>query len=66
MIIIIILVYILNVFFNRWLNKIMYKKYDKEPIPAIWFLSFIGTIICFIAFYKELEIKDNWFTGKYW
>jgi hypothetical protein len=62
---IIILAYVVNVFLNRWLNKIIYKsdKYDK--VPKFWFIPVIMTAV-FIWIILEESMKSNWFTGKHW
>ena len=36
--VIISLAYVANVFLNRWLNKIDYKKYHGSIEPFIWFI----------------------------
>jgi hypothetical protein len=62
---IIIIAYVLNVFLNRWLNKLMCKYCEyEEPMPLIWFLPIFTTLVFTIEVlgYKE----KNWFTGKYW
>jgi glycerol-3-phosphate acyltransferase PlsY len=63
-----IIVYIISIFFNRWLNKIFYKiDYDKDDIvPSIWFIPFFGTIWLIIVVLSEYKSKNNWFTGKNW
>ena len=62
---IIIIAYIANVFFNRWLSKIIYKSI-KEVIPILWFFSLIGTGVLIYTLIDNLEDKSNWFTGKNW
>ena len=62
---IIILAYVANVFLNRWLNKIDYKKYNASVEPVIWYLSIFGTLILLLSLFGELH-KDSWFTGKNW
>lgn len=60
---IIILAYVTNVFLNRWLNKIVYKKkIDMNIMPFMWFLSLFGTL----WYLHDLSKYDNWFTGKHW
>jgi hypothetical protein len=61
----IIIGYILNVFLNRWLNYIIYKKSGTKA-PFIWFLSLIGTGTLLIVIVINDVNKQNWFTGKYW
>jgi hypothetical protein len=65
--IIVILAYVFNVFLNRWLNKIVYKKGIGDVLPWGWFASIACTIalICILVS-NYFETKDNWFTGKYW
>jgi hypothetical protein len=57
--------YVLNVFLNRWLNKIMCDR-DKshEPFPFLWFFGFFCTA-AFLILMPSSE-KENWFTGKHW
>ena len=62
--IIIILAYGANVFLNRWLNKIDYKKYHASIEPFIWFIPIIGTVVFLLSLVDEW--KNNWFTGKNW
>lgn len=45
-----IIVYLLNVFLNRWLNKMMCKKYNEEVDVGIWFIPIFGTFICLLNF----------------
>jgi hypothetical protein len=61
---IIIIVYVLNVFLNRWLNKILHIKHDGPIIVWLWFLSVFTTLVFLIIIINE--IRGNWFTGKYW
>lgn len=64
---IVIIAYIASIFLNRWLNKIMWVKYDYEPLPAFWFVPLLSTLtIIIILIYESLTETDNWFTGKYW
>jgi hypothetical protein len=61
--------YVLNVFLNRWLNKLIYKHnhYDDDLMTAIWFIPIVSTIFLFIIFIDVSSTKEkNWFTGKYW
>jgi hypothetical protein len=60
----IILAYVANVFFNRWLNKIMYQKYNDNIIPIIWFFPAPIMLVFFIISY--FDNIENWFTGKHW
>ena len=63
----ILIAYILSVFLNRWLNYIVYKKYDQiEIITPVWFLSIIGTFILLIGIIVVYFDKPNWFTGRDW
>ena len=61
----IIIAYILNVFLNRWLNYILYKK-DHLKLPPIWFLSILGTCALLGVIVIEYFNKPNWFTGRDW
>ena len=64
---IVILAYIISVFLNRWLNKIMWIKHDYEPLPALWFVPILSTLtMVIILIYESLSRTDNWFTGKNW
>ena len=63
---IIILAYIANVFLNRWLNKIAYKGGHDVIAVWAWFLPIGCTIAMIIIILENIEIKDNWFTGKKW
>lgn len=63
---IIIIVYILNVSLNRWLNYILWKKYNYSKTPTIWFFSIIATFALLGCIIIEYFNKPNWFTGKYW
>ena len=72
-VIIIILAYVVNVFLNRWLNKIANKLSGDSCIiaPASWFCPLFPTILLIIViggclFTTKLEERSNWFTGKYW
>jgi uncharacterized membrane protein len=62
--VIIILAYLGNIFLNRWLNKIDYKKYHGSIEPFIWFIPIIGTVVFLVSLVGEW--KNNWFTGKNW
>ena len=62
---IIVIAYVLSVFLNRWLNKIICKRNKYEPImTGIWFIPIASTIIL-IMFVLDGS-RRNWFTGKYW
>jgi hypothetical protein len=64
----IITAYILNVFLNRWLNKILYQKCDIIISPLVWFIPVIITVTYLVVFVDKIniKIKSNWFTGKNW
>jgi hypothetical protein len=65
---IIIIAYVLNVFLNRWLNKLIYK-YDRDPelMIGVWFIPIVSTLFFLIVLIILSANKDtNWFTGKYW
>lgn len=69
-ILIIILAYVANVFLNRWLNKLLIKiNNDLDPIPFVWFLSVLGTVLSLCAitlqwFYKTDKSSKFW--GNHW
>lgn len=63
---IIIILYILQVFLNRWLNKILYKTADWDITPVAWFTPVACTIAFIIIYFIDNDYGDNWFTGKYW
>jgi hypothetical protein len=63
-----IIAYVLNVFLNRWLNKLIYK-YDRDPdlMIGVWFIPILSTLFFLIVLIIVSADKDNnWFTGKYW
>jgi hypothetical protein len=62
----IIVGYVINIFTTRWLNKIMYKKYDSEIFPFLWFIPIASPIAFAIFVLINTDIKKNWFTGKKW
>ena len=61
----IIIAYILNVFLNRWLNYIAYKKCGII-IPHAWFYSIIATFAFLIIIIFQHFDESNWFTGRDW
>jgi hypothetical protein len=62
---IIITAYVLSVFLNRCLNKIICKRNKYEPIMiGVWFIPIASTIVLFLHVIDGS--KRNWFTGKYW
>ena len=63
---IIILAYVANVFLNRWLNKIAWKKELIDILPITWFIPILSTIGYLSIFINEINFKSNWFTGKNW
>jgi hypothetical protein len=63
---IIILAYVANVFLNRWLNKIAWKKELIDILPITWFIPILSTIGYLSIFINEINPKSNWFTGKNW
>jgi hypothetical protein len=63
---IIIIAYIVNVFLNRWINKIAFKIDLFEPIPFIWFFSLISTVVMLGFIIAELLDRPTWFGGKNW
>jgi ABC-type iron transport system FetAB permease component len=60
-----IIAYVLTVFLNRVLNKIICKRdRRRKPHVILWFLSIIVTIPFLV---DVISLQDsNWFTGKYW
>ena len=64
---IIILAYVANVFFNRWLNKVLYKKDVIEITPFfVWFIPILSIIVFLWIWADEIKPSSNWFTGKNW
>jgi hypothetical protein len=63
---IIILAYVASVFLNRWLNKTAYKGGYGEIAVWAWFIPIACSIAMIIIMLENIEIKDNWFTGKNW
>lgn len=72
-IIIIISIYIINIFISRWLNKkaIIYSKFVKAE-PILWFVPLIGIsayLILFITTYLvykgENKFTKWFFLSKY-
>jgi hypothetical protein len=63
-----IIAYALNVFLNRWLNKLIYKyDHDEDLMISVWFIPIVSTLFLLIITIKVIANKDsNWFTGKYW
>ena len=65
MITIIILAYVASVFFNRWLNKLVYNI-DKDIFavaPKTWFIPILTTIVLIC---EVLDNRNTWFAGKNW
>jgi hypothetical protein len=72
---IIILAYVANIFFNRWLTYLAVKNQGKGLTVSydawgVWFVPGIGNIWCLLDFLFSLSEKDskwsNWFNGKHW
>jgi cytochrome c-type biogenesis protein CcmH/NrfF len=64
---IIIILYVLNIFIARWMNKILFKKgilKYKEWIE--WFIPIIPIIIYVAIYFIENKFNSNCFTGKNW
>jgi len=61
-----ILAYIANVFLNRWLNKIAYKRGDANIEFLYWFVPIATTMAMLAIVLQNIKIKKNWFTGKNW
>lgn len=49
----IIILYILNVFLNRWLNK----KLQIPAEPEMWFLSLLCTVACICMLSYKIKFK---------
>jgi hypothetical protein len=62
-----IIAYVLNVFLNRWLDKIRcgLSKYNY-PVVFTWFIPVATTLALTACILIDTEFKENWFTGKYW
>ena len=63
---IIIIGYILSVFLNRWLNYIIFKKYNYKKCVPFWFFSIMGALALLIIIIDEYLKTSNWFTGRDW
>ena len=74
---IILLIYVLSVFFNRWLNKMICKIERMSPKPVIlWLIPVLGTLALIVILTIDLscflfkKIPDNnltnWFKGEKW
>ena len=64
---IIIIAYVLNVFLNRWLDKIRCGLFKyNEPVVFCWFIPVATTLALIVCISIDTEFKKNWFTGKYW
>jgi hypothetical protein len=66
-ILIIILAYIVNVFLNRFINKIMYLKFRSNIVPFMWFFPMpVMLLMLVFAVIEHVSDKVSWFTGKHW
>ena len=68
-ILIVIILYIINVFFNRYLNKVIYRRINGSIIPFLWFIPVITTLLLIGSLIEDIdwhESKTNWFNGKNW
>lgn len=76
-VLIVSILYILNVFLNRWLNKMICKMEKMSPKPVmLWFIPILGTLCLLVILIIDLisflfkKIPDNifgdWFNGKKW
>jgi|688.fasta_scaffold174282_4 hypothetical protein len=64
--VIISLVYVANVFLNRWLNKKLYKIDKFNGInPMLWFFPIVTTVVFGLELINE-QSRKNKFTGKNW
>ena len=62
----IILAYVVNVFVNRWLNKIDHKNHGGI-YPVTWFFPLLYPIALMVSWLEEkVKFPNNWFTGKHW
>lgn len=69
---IIISVYLANIFINRWLNKYLHENLGEPIIPYIWFIPVIPVV--FLSYHSLIfYFRDSgnnklyrWFTGKHW
>jgi len=61
-----ILAYVVNIFLNRWLNKIAYKRGDANIEFLYWFVPIATTMAMLAIVLQNIKIKKNWFTGKNW
>jgi hypothetical protein len=61
----IIIAYILNVFLNRWLDKLLVRKLGSCPIPFLWFFSIINTGALLFMLLEKGKFY-SWFVGKHW
>jgi branched-subunit amino acid transport protein AzlD len=64
--------YILNVFLNRWLNYLLFKK-GISIIPIFWFVPIFMTVamiaMLIINYLSKIDINSKWFDrflGKHW
>jgi len=69
-ILIILAIYALGVLYSRWLNKILVKQNDYNPIwPWLWFIPILGPLM-FTIFWMGETIpslsKKYEFFGKSW
>lgn len=63
----ILILYILNIFINRWLNKIAYKREHCEITPQIWFVPLIPILVyLYVLILEDFFNKNNWFNGSNW
>jgi len=69
--IIILLIYIFSIFLNRFLNKIIYKKYEGYIDIMLWFIPIVSTFGFLIIMFHEIVNNENskivnWFKGNHW
>jgi len=65
----IILAYVANVLFNRWLNKVIYENNIlDDTLCVLWFIPLATTIIFILILLANISeiTRSNWFTGKNW
>ncbi len=63
---IVILAYVVNIFLNRWINKIAYKRNCAEVLVWAWFIPILPGVAILTHIIASTEIKNDWFTGKNW
>ena len=68
-ILLMVILYILNIFITRYLNYCLYKMNKFNPIMIFaWFIPIAGLIAFLVIIVLQFsnKHKSNWFNGKYW